>query len=253
MTLAGPQISTMTTTSTYDVLVVGAGHAGAQTALGLRQRKFAGSVALIGAEPDWPYERPPLSKDYLAREKEFERLLIRPADSWTDRDVEVVRGTRVVKVEPAAHTVETDAGAVLAYRKLIWAAGGEPRRLSCAGDELNGVHVVRTRADVDLLMRELEGGAKLGLFSDGEKRGDAYLSGPLAPDTNRVLGSVGIGIRWRWLNLDLGYLVAFLLKRTSTDPNLIATYDSFGQVISGTATIRLPDLWDRPLPSERKH
>jgi 3-phenylpropionate/trans-cinnamate dioxygenase ferredoxin reductase component len=60
-----------------DVLIVGAGHAGAQTAIGLRNAKFAGSIALISDEPELPYERPPLSKDYLAGEKPFERLLIR--------------------------------------------------------------------------------------------------------------------------------------------------------------------------------
>ena len=62
----------------YDVLIVGGGHGGAQAAIALRQLGFAGSVAIVGAEPHPPYERPPLSKDYLAGEKEFERLLIRP-------------------------------------------------------------------------------------------------------------------------------------------------------------------------------
>ena len=63
----------------YDVLIVGAGHGGAQAAIALRQQKFEGSIAIVGDEPELPYERPPLSKDYLAGAKEFERLLIRPA------------------------------------------------------------------------------------------------------------------------------------------------------------------------------
>ena len=70
----------------YDVLIIGGGHGGAQAAIALRQQGFAGSVAIIGAEPDPPYERPPLSKDYLAGEKGFERLLIRPLAFWEERE-----------------------------------------------------------------------------------------------------------------------------------------------------------------------
>ena len=69
----------------FDILIVGAGHGGAQAAIALRQRKFEGSIAMIGEEPEIPYERPPLSKDYLSGEKTFERLLIRPATFWDER------------------------------------------------------------------------------------------------------------------------------------------------------------------------
>lgn len=65
--------------TSYDVLIVGAGHAGAQAAVVLRQQGYEGTVAIVGDEPEIPYERPPLSKDYLAGEKAFERILIRPA------------------------------------------------------------------------------------------------------------------------------------------------------------------------------
>ena len=69
------------------VLIAGGGHGGAQAAIALRQKGFGGSLAIVGAEPDPPYERPPLSKDYLAGEKEFERLLIRPLSFWAEREV----------------------------------------------------------------------------------------------------------------------------------------------------------------------
>ena len=69
----------------YDVLIVGGGHGGAQAAIALRQAKFAGTIAIVGDEPELPYERPPLSKEYLAGEKSFERLLIRPAAFWSER------------------------------------------------------------------------------------------------------------------------------------------------------------------------
>lgn len=148
----------MTETPTrYDVLIVGAGHGGAQAAIALRQRKFVGSIALLGDEPELPYERPPLSKEYLAGDKPFERILIRPAAFWTERDVTLLPGRTVVAVDAAAHSVTTADGATIDYGTLIWATGGSPRRLTCAGHDLRGVHGVRTRADVDRMMAELPG------------------------------------------------------------------------------------------------
>jgi 3-phenylpropionate/trans-cinnamate dioxygenase ferredoxin reductase subunit len=141
--------------SDYDILIVGAGHGGAQAALALRQQKFTGSVALLGDEPEPPYERPPLSKEYLSGDKPFERILIRPADFWAERDVTLLLGRRVVSVDPVAHRVSTAEGTSIGYGTLIWATGGAPRRLACAGHSLRGVHAVRTRADVDTMMAEL--------------------------------------------------------------------------------------------------
>ena len=85
--------------SRYDILIVGAGHAGAQAAIALRQNKFEGSIAIVGDEPELPYERPPLSKDYLSGEKAFERILIRPAAFWQERDIAMLLGKRVARVE----------------------------------------------------------------------------------------------------------------------------------------------------------
>mgnify|MGYP005990435071 FL=1 len=146
-----------TNPTTFDVLIVGAGHGGAQAAIALRQRKFEGSIALLGDEPELPYERPPLSKEYLSGDKPFERILIRPAIFWTDRDVTLLPGQRVTAVDAAAHQVTTEDGSTIGYRTLIWATGGAPRRLTCEGHDLRGVHGVRTRADVDRIMAELPG------------------------------------------------------------------------------------------------
>lgn len=139
----------------YDVLIVGGGHAGGQAAIALRQGGFTGSIALVSSEPEAPYERPPLSKDYLAGEKTFDRLLLRAETFWSEREIVLLLGRTVVAVDPDAHTVALEDGAVLAYGKLVWAAGGAPRRLSCAGHDLAGVHAVRTRADVDRMIAEL--------------------------------------------------------------------------------------------------
>ena len=150
-----------------DVVIVGAGHGGAQAALALRQNGFAGSVLLLGREAEIPYERPPLSKEYLAREKTFERICIRPAQFWSDKQVTLALGREVVKVDPAAKLLSLADGGEATYGQLIWATGGDPRHLACEGAELNGVHYVRTRADVDGLMAELDAGAKTAVIIGG--------------------------------------------------------------------------------------
>ncbi|MCM8731062.1 NAD(P)/FAD-dependent oxidoreductase [Hephaestia sp. GCM10023244] len=152
---------------TYDVVIVGAGHGGAQTAIALRQNGFAGSIAMIGDEPELPYERPPLSKDYLAGDKAFERLLIRPPAFWAEREVVMLTGHRVVAVDPGAATVTTDDGATIGYGTLVWATGGAPRRLSCPGHHLGGVHAIRARADVDRLVAELPDAARIVVIGAG--------------------------------------------------------------------------------------
>lgn len=139
----------------HDVLIVGGGHAGGQAAIALRQGGFTGSIALVLSEPEAPYERPPLSKDYLAGEKTFDRLLLRAETFWSERQIDLLLGRTVVAVDPEAHTVTLADGESLGYGQLVWAAGGAPRRLSCAGHDLQGVHAVRTRADVDRMIAEL--------------------------------------------------------------------------------------------------
>lgn len=139
----------------YDIVIVGTGHAGAQAAIALRQEGFDGTIALIGEEDFPPYERPPLSKEYLAGDKPFERILIRPERFWAERGVTLRLGERIVAVDAEARCLTSASGTLIAYGTLIWAAGGHARRLSCDGHDLRGVHSVRTRADVDRLIAEL--------------------------------------------------------------------------------------------------
>ncbi|QCI93978.1 NAD(P)/FAD-dependent oxidoreductase [Novosphingobium sp. EMRT-2] len=150
-----------------DVVIVGAGHGGAQAAIALRQHGFEGTILMIGREPEPPYERPPLSKEYLAREKTFERLYIRPAQFWDDKAVTLMLGHEVTAVDPAAKVLTLGDGGKVGYGTLIWAAGGDPRRLSCTGADLAGVHAVRTREDVDRLMGELDAGARRAVVIGG--------------------------------------------------------------------------------------
>ncbi len=141
-----------------DVVIVGAGHGGAQCAIALRHNGFTGSIAMIGREPDPPYERPPLSKEYFAREKTFDRLYIRPPAFWGEKDINLLLGTEVTAVDPKARQLTLSDGSRFGYGSLVWATGGDPRKLSCPGADLAGVHPVRTREDCDRLMGEIDGG-----------------------------------------------------------------------------------------------
>ena len=151
----------------YDILIVGAGHGGAQAAIMLRQLKFEGSIAIIGDEPEIPYERPPLSKDYFAGDKEFSRILIRPAKFWEERAVAMLLNKRVVAVDPAAKTVTTEAGECFGYTHLIWATGGAPRMLPVPGGGLAGVQGVRTRADADAMKAASENAQNIVVIGGG--------------------------------------------------------------------------------------
>lgn len=124
-------------------------------------------VAIVGEDPEPPCERPPLSKEYLAGDKPFERILIRQPGFWAERGVDLLLGRRVVAVDPAARTVTTTDRAGIGYGDLIWAAGGRARRLSCDGHDLAGVHTVRTRADVDQLMAELPATSRVVVVGGG--------------------------------------------------------------------------------------
>lgn len=151
----------------YDVLIVGGGHGGAQAAIALRQAKYEGSIGVVNAEAEYPYERPPLSKDYLAGDKAFERIMIRPAAFWAERAIDMLLGQRVDHVDPVAKAVTTTDGSVISYGNMIWATGGSPRLLPVEGSGLRGMHVVRTRADVDGMVDGLDDVAEVVIIGGG--------------------------------------------------------------------------------------
>lgn len=144
----------------YDVVIVGTGHGGAQAAIALRQNRFAGSIVMLGKDAEPPYERPPLSKDYLSGEKIFERILIRPEEFWAEKDVNLITGAEVVSVDPNGKRVTLADGREIGYTYLIWSAGASPRRMPCEGGDLGGVHTIRDKADIDAIIRQLEDGQR---------------------------------------------------------------------------------------------
>jgi 3-phenylpropionate/trans-cinnamate dioxygenase ferredoxin reductase component len=150
-----------------DVVIVGTGHGGAQAAIALRQHGHEGSILMIGRDNAPPYERPPLSKEYLAGDKGFERIMIRPEKFWADKDIALRLGAAVTALDPQAHRLTLSDGGHVTYRKLIWSGGGDPRRLPVPGAVLPGVFYVRDKSDADAMMAALADGAKRAVVIGG--------------------------------------------------------------------------------------
>ncbi|MEV4051532.1 FAD-dependent oxidoreductase [Amycolatopsis sp. NPDC049688] len=136
------------------VLVVGAGQSGFQAVASLRDRGFGGRVVLIGDEPGVPYQRPPLSKAYLAGTAGLEQLHLRGEDFFAEKDIELVSG-RVAEIDRAASKVRLDDGRELGYDFLVLATGARNRTLPVPGADLPGVLTLRTRDDADRLRASL--------------------------------------------------------------------------------------------------
>jgi 3-phenylpropionate/trans-cinnamate dioxygenase ferredoxin reductase subunit len=149
------------------VVIVGAGQAAVQAVDTLRRRGFAGKLTLIGAEPSPPYQRPPLSKKYLAGALERERLLIRPATFFAEHAVTTHFGRRVTDLAPHQRHVRLDDGTVIPFDGLLLATGAHPRRLPVAGADLPGVHYLRSIADADAIRAGLAGGGRLVIVGAG--------------------------------------------------------------------------------------
>jgi 3-phenylpropionate/trans-cinnamate dioxygenase ferredoxin reductase component len=158
---------TTSTTDHADVVIVGTGHGGAQAAIALRQHGHEDSILMIGRDNAPPYERPPLSKEYLAGDKGFERIMIRPEKFWAEKNIGLRLGAAVTGLDPAAHRLTLSDGSHVTYRKLIWSGGGDPRRLPVPGAVLPGVFYVRDKGDADAMMAALAGGAKRAVVIGG--------------------------------------------------------------------------------------
>ncbi len=141
-------------------VVVGAGLAGAKAAETLREEGFDGPVVLVGAEPERPYERPPLSKQYLLGRADRDSVFVHDAGWYAEHDVELRTGVRATRLDPAAHRLTLHTGEELGYARLLLATGASPRRLPVPGADLDGVRYLRTLADADRLRTDLAGGGR---------------------------------------------------------------------------------------------
>ncbi|WP_338676876.1 FAD-dependent oxidoreductase [Streptomyces sp. SCSIO 30461] len=149
------------------VVVVGAGQAGSDTAAALRARGFDGDVVLIGDETPVPYQRPPLSKAYLSGKAGLGELELRPEDFYPAQRIERVGGVRVASLDRDASQVVLATGRTLRYDSLVLATGARPRLLPVPGTGLAGVLSLRSLADADVLRRELSAAANLVVIGAG--------------------------------------------------------------------------------------
>jgi 3-phenylpropionate/trans-cinnamate dioxygenase ferredoxin reductase subunit len=149
------------------VVIVGGGQAAAQAIQTLRQKNFAGRITLCGEETDLPYQRPPLSKKYLAGDLTRDRLYIRPQAFYAELDVELVLGRRVTALEPASQRVTLQDGKVLEYDGLLLATGSRVRKLDTAGSTLEGIHYLRTLQDVDAILAGFPHAKRLAIVGAG--------------------------------------------------------------------------------------
>ena len=149
------------------IVIVGGGQAAAQAILTLRQKKFDGRITLVGEEELPPYQRPPLSKKYLAGELERERLFLRPLAFYEKNGVEMRLGVRAEEIEPDRRRVRLDDGLSLDYDGLLLATGSRVRRLKIPGSDLPGIHYVRNVADVDRISEAVKPGNRLVVAGAG--------------------------------------------------------------------------------------
>ena len=148
-------------------MIVGGGHAAGQAAASLRQEGYEGGVVVVGDEPHLPYQRPPLSKEYLAGQQGLERIHLRPQKFYADRDIDVRSGVRVSAIDRAAHTVVCADDATLSYDRLLLATGSRPRLLEVPGSDLPGVCLLRTIADAETIRDQLRPNARLVIVGGG--------------------------------------------------------------------------------------
>ncbi|MEX0300413.1 MAG: NAD(P)/FAD-dependent oxidoreductase [Kordiimonas sp.] len=149
------------------IVIIGGGHAAAQAATSLKQKKFDGEVTLITDEAAVPYQRPPLSKAYLSGDLAAERLPILRETAYEQSGVDVKLNTRAEAIDRDSKTVKLSNGEKVEYDKLMLAVGGHARRLSCPGSDLNGIHYVRTITDTDKLRPEFDAAKNILVVGGG--------------------------------------------------------------------------------------
>lgn len=152
---------------TDTIVIAGGGHAAAQVVDSLRKDGFTGRMVLVGAEPTLPYQRPPLSKKFLAGELEAERLPIRPAAFYETTHCELLLGNPVANIDAARRRLRLADGATLDYDRLVLAVGGHARPIPVPGATLAGVHVLRTMADVNAIRAAIKPGVRVAIVGAG--------------------------------------------------------------------------------------
>jgi 3-phenylpropionate/trans-cinnamate dioxygenase ferredoxin reductase component len=201
-------------TSRHTHVIVGGGLAGAKAAETLREEGFDGRVVLVGAEHERPYERPPLSKDYLRGEVGREKVYVHDERFYAERDIELRLGRTAVRLDTSSSELELDDGERLRYDRLLLTTGAEPRRLSIPGAELDGVLYLRSVQDSDTLRERLDRGGAVVVVGAGwigaevaasaRQRGlEVTVLDPASVPLERVMGTE-VGAIYRDIHTDHG-------------------------------------------------
>jgi 3-phenylpropionate/trans-cinnamate dioxygenase ferredoxin reductase component len=181
-------------------VIVGASLAGAKAAEELRDRGFDGRVVLVGGEAERPYERPPLTKDYLRGDSDRDNAYVHPQQFYAEQEIELLIGRTASSLDVRSSQIVLDDGRELRYDSLLLATGAEPRKIAVPGAELDGVFYLRTIADCDALRERLRPGARVVVVGAGwiggefaasaRQRGmDVTIVDPLALPNERVFGA----------------------------------------------------------------
>ena len=133
------------------IVIIGAGQAGVQTVQSLRQEGYAGAITMVGDEPFPPYQRPPLSKAYLAGDLVRERLFLKPEAFFTESHCTLKLSTRATKIDRTAKTVSLSDGSTVSYSKILVCTGTRVRPIPVPGADLKGIYYLRGIEDVDHL------------------------------------------------------------------------------------------------------
>jgi 3-phenylpropionate/trans-cinnamate dioxygenase ferredoxin reductase subunit len=149
-------------------IVIGGSHAALSLAAELRKLASDAEITIVSADPELPYQRPPLSKAYMSGKVTFEQILLRPEDWYAANTIALIRGLRAERIDRTAREVELSDGRRLAYDRLVLATGARPRRLPAEiGGMLPNVHVMRDLSDAHQLMERMKEGARLVVIGGG--------------------------------------------------------------------------------------
>ena len=149
------------------IVVVGGGHAAGHVVGTLRMNGYDGPIRIVGEEPVAPYQRPPLSKSYLARLVDPAEVYLRPLEFYSRNAVALALGCRVEKIDRSAKAITTSHGVSIPYTKLVLATGARIRRLALPGSDLCGIHCLRTMADANRIREDLSPGKRLVICGGG--------------------------------------------------------------------------------------
>ena len=149
------------------MVIIGCGQAGGQAAASLRQEKYEGPITMIGQEPYIPYQRPPLSKQYLSGEQEKEKLNLRQESFYSEKEINLMLETSVLSLDPHKKELQLIKGETVTYDKLLIATGGRPRKLEVDGHTLKGIHYLRNIDDVDAIKTQMNNSQNLVIVGGG--------------------------------------------------------------------------------------